>query len=199
MRNVGILVFNEVEELDFTGPLEVFGAAGRLKENSFRPFTIASSSRTVRGRYGLRISPEYTFRSCPHLDLLVVPGGRGSRREMRKIQTLEFVRRRAASCELVTSVCTGALILAAAGLLDNKKATTHWAALDELRAFPSVKVQHARYLRQGKVITSGGVSAGIDMALYVVGRLHGRGFQRKVARQIEYRLLRPGWATVSRK
>jgi transcriptional regulator GlxA family with amidase domain len=190
MRNVGILVFNKVEELDFTGPLEVFGAAGRLKENSFRPFTIASSRRTVRGRYGLRIIPEYAFRGCPHLDLLVVPGGRGSRREMRNVQTLQFVKRRAASCELVTSVCTGALILAAAGLLDNKRATTHWAALDELRAFPRVRVQHARYLRQGKVITSGGVSAGIDMALYVLGLLYGKGFQKNVARQVEYPLPR---------
>ncbi len=191
MRKVGILVFDEVEELDFAGPLEVFGTAGRLEPDSFEAFTVGDSGRQVRGRYGLSVKPEYSFRGCPEVDVLVVPGGQGARREMRKPRTLRFVRKRAEVCELVASVCTGALILAATGLLDGKRATTHWAALDELRAFPKVRVEHLRYLRQGKIVTSGGVSAGIDMALYVVGVFHGQGPRREVAHRLEYRELKP--------
>ena len=107
---------------------------------------------------------------------------------MKNAETLEFVRRTASSCELVLSVCTGALILAAAGLLNGKRATTHWAALDELRAFPQVTVEHLRYVQDGKIVTSAGVSAGIDMALYVVKELYGSTVCEDVARDMEYPL-----------
>ena len=105
---------------------------------------------------------------------------------MKNSQTLNFVKRAAESCDLILSVCTGALILAAAGILDGRKATTHWQALNELKAFPKVTVEHQRYIRDGKIITSAGVSAGIDMALYIIKELHGSTFSADVAHRMEY-------------
>jgi transcriptional regulator GlxA family with amidase domain len=118
--------------------------------------------------------------------MILIPGGIGSRTEMKSSQTLNFVKRAAESSDLILSVCTGALILAAAGILDGRKATTHWQALNELKAFPKVTVEHQRYIRDGKVITSAGVSAGIDMALYIIKELYGSTFSADVAHRMEY-------------
>jgi transcriptional regulator GlxA family with amidase domain len=185
-KQVGILVFDEVEELDFTGPLEVFGVASRIKSNTFDIFTVGRNRKEIRGRNKLVIKPDFSFMNCPKIDVLVVPGGKGARVEMERKDTLEFMRKTAKNCELVTSVCTGALILAGAGLLAGKKATTHWASLDELRAFEGVSVQHRRYIRQGNLITAAGISAGIDMALFVVGRLFGPALRRDTMKHMEY-------------
>ena len=187
MKNVAILLFDGAEELDFAGPLEVFGVASQLKPDSIHVFTLAASDREIQCINGLKVRPQYTFQSCPNFDILVVPGGQGSRREMKNADTLAFVRKAAGSCELVTSVCTGALILASAGLLDGKRATTHWAALEELERFPKVIVDHQRFIHEGKVVTSGGISAGIDMALHVVGLLLGVDVVAEVAHRMEYR------------
>ena len=107
------------------------------------------------------------------------------------MRALQFVKKRAENCEYVASVCTGALILAAAGMLNGKRATTHWAALDELRQFSKIRVEHRRYIRQGKIVTSGGISAGIDMALYLVGLFHGPRLRKEVAHRMEYVEMRP--------
>ena len=188
MKNVGKMVFDKVEDLDFVGPLEVLGTTSHLKLDSLRPFTVQREGREVKTVNGLRVIPDYSFQECPKLDVILIPGGIGTRSEMKNAETLEFVRRTASSCELVLSVCTGALILAAAGLLNGKRATTHWAALDELRAFPQVTVEHLRYVQDGKIVTSAGVSAGIDMALYVVKELYGSTVCEDVARDMEYPL-----------
>jgi transcriptional regulator GlxA family with amidase domain len=191
MRRIGIFVFDDAEELDFVGPLEVFGAANRLRPDTFEVSTVGDSGREVRGTYGLRVKPNHSFQGCPKMNILIVPGGRGARREMKNLHALQFVKKRAENCEYVASVCTGALILAAAGLLNGKRATTHWAALDELRQFAKVRVEHRRYIRQGRIVTSGGISAGIDMALYLVGLFHGSRLRKEVAHRMEYVEKRP--------
>jgi transcriptional regulator GlxA family with amidase domain len=188
MKNLGIVVFDLVEDLDFVGPLEVFGTTSHLRPDSLRPFTVQREGREVKTVNGLKVIPDYSFLDCPKLNFLLVPGGIGTRTEMKDAVTLEFVKQAANSCELVLSVCTGALILASAGLLNGKRATTHWAAFDELRAFPQVTVEHLRYVRDGKIITSAGVSAGIDMALYVTKELYGAKLCEDVANDIEYPL-----------
>ena len=188
MKNLGIMIFDNVEDLDFIGPLEVFGTTSHLKPNSLHPFTIQREGHEVKTVNGLRVTPDYSFRNCPRLDIILVPGGIGTRTEMKDPETLEFVKRNASSCELVLSVCTGALVLAATGLLNGKRATTHWAAIDELKAFPQVTIDRLRYVRDGKVVTSAGVSAGIDMALYVTRELFGTSVAEDVARDMEYPL-----------
>jgi len=182
------MIFDNVEDLDFTGPLEVFGTTSHLKPNSLHPFTIQRDGREVKTVNGLKVMPDYSFRECPRLDIILVPGGIGTRTEMKDPETLEFVKRNAVTCELVLSVCTGALVLAAAGVLNGKRATTHWAVLDQLRVFPQVTVDQLRYVRDGKIVTSAGVSAGIDMALYVTKELFGASVCEDVARDIEYPL-----------
>jgi cyclohexyl-isocyanide hydratase len=186
VRNVGIVVFDDVEELDFTGPLEVFGSAAKLDHDSFRVFTVGVGKKNVKGVNGLQAVADYTLDTCPRVDILVVPGGRGTRRLMHDSGLLRFVQEASKTGELVTSVCTGALILASAGLLEGKKATTHHSALEELAKFPKVEVVKRRYVRQGKVITAAGISAGIDMALFVVRSLHGPGLARDAQADMEY-------------
>ncbi len=188
MKNIGILLFDQVEELDFIGPLEVLGLLQRMKPDTVNVFTVALAPKAVRCAFQLQVIPEYSFLNCPPVDILVVPGGRGARTAMHDSHILEFVKTRAAQADLVTSVCTGSLILAGAGLLHDKRATTHGAALEELRKFASVRVEHQRYIHEGKIITAGGISSGIDMAFYLVELLCGTEVRDDVAQRMEYRL-----------
>ena len=137
-----IVIFDEVEVLDFTGPFEVFSVTGRRQKlEPFDVYTVAERLAPVAARNGLSINPRYAFADCPRPDILVLPGGYGTRREMKNPVMLEWITRVAPSCELVLSVCTGALVLGAAGLLDGRDATTHFMAFDELRAVaPNAKV-----------------------------------------------------------
>ncbi len=186
VKTIAILVFDGVEELDFVGPLEVFGTTKRLKPDTLHIFTVAPTTHEVQCVNGLKIRPDYNYQSCPAFNILLVPGGQGSRREMKNPNTLTFVKQASNSSELVASVCTGALILAAAGLLDGKQATTHWAALDELKQFPKITVNHQRFIEQDKIITSAGISSGIDMALHLVRQLYSPDLSRQVAHRMEY-------------
>jgi transcriptional regulator GlxA family with amidase domain len=181
---IGILVFDDVEELDFIGPLEVFGIA---RENGapLKTVLVGKHHADVRARFGLTFKPEVTFASCPPLDLLVVPGGPGARGPVRHDgNTLEFIKRQTGE---VASVCTGALILAAAHLLDDKRATTHRNRLDMLAEYSSVRVEReSRLVFDGRIATSAGITAGIDLALAIVARHWGLALAEQVATVLEW-------------
>ncbi len=200
MRTVAILLFNEIEVLDFAGPFEVFGVAGKQSGPDFpalfQVFTVAENG-PVYARNGLCISPTYLLNDHPKADIIVVPGGGGfhadgtpygSRREMNNPVVLNWIRRSSESAELVLSVCTGALLLAKAGLLENLSATTHYLAADSLAqmAPQTTVLPNERYVDNGKFITSAGISAGIDMSLYVVSKLLGKPVADATARYMQY-------------
>jgi transcriptional regulator GlxA family with amidase domain len=187
--NAAILIFDEVEVLDFCGPFEVFGVAGRSDDpRPFNVYTVAQSAGPVLARNGLSINPAYTLADCPPPDILLVPGGYGTRRAMKDADLTAWVAARSENARLTLSVCTGALVLAKAGLLDGLEATTHHSAFDELRtAAPGAVVREdRRFVDNGQVVLSAGISAGIDMSLYVVGRLLGVDKAVETARYMEY-------------
>lgn len=194
-RTVGILVFAEVEVLDFCGPFEVFASAalppaddGGEERKLYDVRVVAEKPGIVRCRGGLLVQPHHTLADHPPLGLIVVPGGFGTRREQRNPAVLGWIGRQHAGGALTTSVCTGSFLLAATGLLDGRAATTHWNHVDALRAFrPAVHVRDdERIVDQDRIVTSAGVSAGIDMALHVVRRQHGEEIARHTARGMEY-------------
>ncbi|HVR29096.1 MAG TPA: DJ-1/PfpI family protein [Thermoanaerobaculia bacterium] len=194
--NVGILIFDQVEVLDFAGPFEVFSRtrvdpsreALRTDQGApFRPFTVAKTAGPVTATGGLRVLPDYEFADAPRIDLLVVPGGFGTRPLLQDEETLDWIRAIARDARQVTSVCTGSMLLARAGLLEGKRATTHWAAIAELEALGGgVTVERgARWVDDG-IISSAGVAAGIDMTFYVVEKLLGKEVADRTARYIDY-------------
>ena len=195
--NVGILIFEDVEILDFAGPFEVFsrtrldpGAASRRSEESapFNVFTVAKSRAPIQTTGHLEVVPHHGFADAPRIDLLLVPGGWGTRPLLDDRETLEWIRGAAATARLTTSVCTGSLLLAKIGLLAGRRATTHWAALDLLESLDAgVKVERELRVVDDGIISSAGVAAGIDMAFYVVETLFGKAVADETARYIEYR------------
>ena len=193
-KTVGILIFPDVEVLDFCGPFEVFSAARldetrrRETESPFRLLLVAETLLPVTTSGGMVVNPHMDFCSSQPLDLLLVPGGWGTRRLLTSAPHLDWIRRRAAECELLASVCTGSLLLGAAGLLDGRRATTHWKSLDEMeRRFPKVQVtRNLHVVEEGALWTSAGISAGIDMALQIVSRVCGEAVARKTAAHMEY-------------
>jgi transcriptional regulator GlxA family with amidase domain len=183
----GLLLFDEVEELDFAGPWEVFGMAARGREDGSRVVAIAERLEPVRAAHGLRLLPDFDFQTAPELDVLLVPGGQGTRREVDNGALLDWIRKASTGCEWITSVCTGALLLCAAGVAKGRRITTHWAFVEALRKRGDATVlEDARYVRDGNLVTSAGVSAGIDMSLWVTGQLYGADYARKVQRFMEY-------------
>jgi transcriptional regulator GlxA family with amidase domain len=188
-RNLAILIFEDVEVLDFCGPFEVFSVANAFTAPpAFHVFTVAEKPGPVLTRGGLSVNPHHRLPDCPRPDLLLVPGGQGSRQEMNNTVLTDWIKARSQEAELVLSVCTGALLLAKAGLLDGLEATTHHGAIDLLRRVaPQTTIPVARRLvDNGRVICSAGIAAGIDMSLHVVARLLGREVAEKTARQMEY-------------
>ncbi len=189
-RNVGILLFDDVEVLDFAGPFEVFSVTGRRGggEPPFNVYTLAGKAGPVIARNGLAVVPHFTLEDCPPPEILVVPGGFGTRRELHNAPLIDWIAGQAARADLTLSVCTGALLLGKAGLLGGLHVTTHRAGLDLLRELvPDATVTWGeRFIDNGAVITSGGISAGIDMALYVVARLLGDEVARETADYMEY-------------
>lgn len=186
---VAILLFDEVEVLDFAGPFEVFAVAPAARGGAaFEVITVALRPGPVVARNGLTILPACTPDAMGRADILVVPGGPGTRRELGNPDMLDFIRAASASAPITLSVCTGALLLGAAGLLEGLAATTHWAAIDELRALaPGARlVPEARIVDNGAVVAAAGVSAGIDAALHVVARLSGQEVARTTARYMQY-------------
>jgi transcriptional regulator GlxA family with amidase domain len=192
---VGIVIFPDVEVLDFCGPYEVFSVV-RLNEerrreepSPFKALLVAEGAEAVKTSAGMRVIPDCTLADCPPLDILVVPGGWGTRREINNQALIDWIAQRGRQVETLTSVCTGALLLAQAGLLDGRRATTHWRSLNWLRdSFPAVTVEDKLHVvEDGRIITSAGISAGIDLALKVVGRYYGEAIARATARHMEYR------------
>ena len=195
MREVHrIVLFDEVEVLDYCGPFEVFSvtrldeAHRRAQPSPFQVVLVAQTEQPIVTTGGMRVLPEVNFARCPPLDILVVPGGWGTRAAMHDPGMQAFVTARARQVELLASVCTGALILGQAGLLEGRRATTHWLALDLLHeSFARVRVDRTSHVvEDGAVLTSAGIAAGIDLALTVVARCYGEAVARATARYMEY-------------
>ena len=193
-RNVGIYIFDEIEVLDLGGPFEVFCTASRMKsrlqpgaKKPFEVFTIADAIRPIRARGGLMLQPNFSIANHPAIDIFIVPGGVVTA-ELKRDAIIEWIARTAAKSSLAASVCTGSFLLGKAGLLDGKTITTHWEDIDDFRAmFPNIPVQDKkRWVDAGKLVTSAGISAGLDMSLHLVARLEGEELAVRTARQMEY-------------
>jgi transcriptional regulator GlxA family with amidase domain len=187
MTTYGLLIFDGAEELDFTGPWEVFTASSMLRDNADTAVLIAEQAGPVRCAKGMRVVPDHTLDSHPPLDVLLVPGGQGTRREVANPLIIDWIRTVSAAATWTTSVCTGALLLHEAGPARGRRVATHHGFEDALEARGDITVvRDARYVVDGSLVTSQGVSAGIDMALWLVGRIHGREHARAVRRYIQY-------------
>jgi len=184
-RTIGIVLFPDVEELDFVGPLEALGAMAFI-DRGWQVVTIAEAGGRVRARHGLSVNVDHSFADAPPLDVLLIPGGQGTHQEVDNPRMIEFVRGAGAGAKYVTSVCTGAFILHRAGFLSGRRATTHWGAIGQLRELGDVDVAEERFVQDGNVITAAGVSAGIDMSLYLASLLTDRQTARNVQKLIEY-------------
>jgi len=188
-RNVAILLFNDVEVLDFAGPFEVFSVTAELNNyECFTVYTVAEKPEAITAVNGLSVNPRYCFVNCPRPDILIIPGGIGSRTAMNNPRIVEWVKASSQQAELVLSVCSGARILAKSGLLDGLVATTHREVIAHLRELaPHATIrENVRFVDTGKIMTSGGISAGIDLSFHVVEKLLGAETAAKTARYMEY-------------
>ncbi len=181
----GILVFPQVEELDFAGPWEMATMWQQVAQGP-RCLIVAQQAAPVVCAKGLSVNPHIAFADCPQLDVLLVPGGQGTRTEVNNPVLVDFVARQAQACQAVLSVCTGAFVLHAAGLLAGRRATTHWGSLGRLRALGDVQVLEERFVQDGKLWTSAGVSAGIDLTLAYIAHVAGDDAAGKVQFAAEY-------------
>ncbi len=193
-RNVGIYIFDEIEVLDLGGPFEVFSTASRMKsrlqpgaEKPFEVFTVADAIRPIRARGGLMLQPNFDIANHPAIDIFIVPGGVVTE-ELKRDSIIGWITQTAARASLTASVCTGAFLLGKAGLLGGKTITTHWEDIDDFRAtFPDIPVQgEKRWVDAGTVVTSAGISAGLDMSLHLVARLESEELAVRTARQMDY-------------
>ncbi len=187
--NIAIYIYDQAEVLDFSGPFEVFSTASRICTGGdpFSVFLIGESGQVVTARGGYRVAPMYGFNNHPPIEVLIVPGGMHGE-EIRKPHVIEWISQQGQRAKLTASVCTGAFLLAEAGILTAHNVTTHWEDISALRSsYPNLTVHEAvRWVDEGDVVTSGGISAGIDMSLHLVGRLHSLELAEKTARQMEF-------------
>ena len=188
--NIGIYLYNEAEVLDFSGPFEVFSTASRICENDnpFTTFLISEDGKTIHARGGYSINPAYRFHDVPKLDVLIVVGGVHTQ-EIKKANVLDWVRKISANATAIASVCTGVFLLAEAGVVTNHAVTTHWEDIHDLKAdYPNLKIAKSkRWVIDGNIITSAGISAGIDMSLYLISILYSKMLAEKTAKQMGYR------------
>lgn len=186
---VGILLFNEVEVLDFAGPFEVFSLATRNHQKCCNVVVIGETGDTITARNGLKIIPDKKITDPLHLDILTIPGGYGAEHiEIKNKYVLEWIKAQEKEVDILASVCTGAFLLAECGILDSKKATTHWMDIDKLEVeYPNIEVKrNVKFVDQGNIITSGGISAGIDMSFHLLERLFGIEVAKATAHRMEY-------------
>jgi transcriptional regulator GlxA family with amidase domain len=193
LLKVGILLFNDVEVLDFAGPFEVFSLAEKPRgQKVFEVRTVSQQGAVITACGGLRVLPDCSFETAPRFDILIVPGGVGARAtEVHNPAVIEWIKAQAQSVQLLASVCTGAFLLAEAGLLNGLAATTHWAHTEDLAAaYPAIEVRPGvKFVDQGKIITSGGISSGINMSLYFLRKLLGRDAALAIAKAMEYEVV----------
>ncbi|MCR1566363.1 MULTISPECIES: DJ-1/PfpI family protein [Mixta] len=187
---VGIYIFDNVEVLDFAGPYEVFTCASRVNRGEtplFNVFTVGESLTPVHARAGLKIDPDFSLADHPDIDCLIIPGG-VINAELDKQNVIEWICQQSSKAKITASVCTGAFLLAAAGILEGKSATTHWEDIADLRAmFPQLAVKEGvRWVDEGAIVSSAGISAGIDMSLHLVERLKERDLALRTAKQLEF-------------
>lgn len=187
MVKIGILLFPQVEELDFVAPFEVLSYINKLKPGSTQVMLAAETAAPIAAFNGLRILPDLTFAQAPQFDILVIPGGKGRLTVMKNAILRQFVLTQAIQARYTTSVCTGAFILAEAGLLTNKKATTYHTALAELATY-SVDVRQQKVVQDGNIITAAGVSSGLELGLYILKLLFNTELAQEVADKLEYQL-----------
>jgi transcriptional regulator GlxA family with amidase domain len=187
MTTIGILFFENTEELDAVGPWEVFTMAAAQRDE-IKVVSISERGGTVKCSKGLRVVMDHSFADAPKLDVLLVPGGMGTRTEVDNPELLAWIAAVAPGCQWVTSVCTGSYLLAEAGPAAGKRITTHWGAIDMVRdrGKAGEVLENIRYVRDGNLVTSAGVSAGIDMALWLIGEMYSPDFARSVQRNMEY-------------
>ena len=185
MLNVGILIFPGVEELDFVGPFEVLSYLNKVIPESTRMLLVSETSDSVKAYNGMRVLPDVTIETCPDLDILVVPGGKGRLIAMKNPHLIQFIKNQVPHARYIASVCTGAFLLAEAGLLTGKKATTYHEVLEDLSGY-DVQVVTDKVVPQGQIITAGGVSSGIELGFYLLRELFGAQTAQQVARKIEY-------------
>ena len=185
--NIGIYIYQHAEVLDFSGPFEVFSTAKRLGRKNWNIFFVAETAALVKARGNFLVSPHYTLDNHPDIDVLVVVGGIHTQ-EVKKSNVVEWVSNVAVSAKKIASVCTGSFLLAEAGLLDGLSATTHWEDIPDLRSeYPRINVlENRRWVSEGKIVTSAGISAGIDMTLFLVAELSSWELAEKTARQMEF-------------
>lgn len=188
-RNVGILIFDNVELLDFAGPFEVFSVASELNNfELFNVFTVSKNLEPIETINGLSVNPKYDFNSCPNIDILIIPGGFGTREVMKDDETQQWIDMTHKTTEYTISVCTGAMILAKLGLLDGQQYTTHHLVFYEMHSIaPMAKlIKNERFVKAGKIYTAAGISAGIDLSLHIVELLFGKKVAQDTAKYMEY-------------
>ncbi|MGF2770478.1 DJ-1/PfpI family protein [Bacillus cereus] len=196
--SVGIFLFNEVEVLDFAGPFEVFSVTEVNEEKTFTVYTVSENGEMITARNGLKVQPDYSIENLPPVDILIIPGGLGAREyEIKNEIVIKWIRQQMKEVKLMTSVCTGALLLAKAGLLEGLKATTHWASIEKFKnefknEFKNVEViENVKFVDEGHIITSAGISAGINMAFHIVKNLLGMHVAEDTAKRMEYDISLP--------
>ena len=187
-KTIGIVLFPDFEDLDAIGPREALTMMAKGSGGEWEVVLISEDGGAVQSFLGTRYLVDYSYANCPRLDVILIPGGLGTRKEMQNEKHLEFVRRQGAGAEYVTSVCTGALVLHKAGFLAGRSATTHWGSIAELQNLGSdtTVVTDQRWVHDGNVITAAGVSAGIDMSLYLISLLRDPATAKRVQQMMEY-------------
>ncbi|WP_291326307.1 DJ-1/PfpI family protein [Desulfovibrio sp. UCD-KL4C] len=188
MTTYGIYIYDQVAELDFVGPLQVFATSNSILDKSDKIITISNSTEPIRGIGGLQVIPDFSFENAPVLDVLLIPGtAEATEHALNNPEAVEWISKQANKVKWMTGVCTGSLIMQKAGLLKGRKATTHWLLMEYLEKDPEVTaLPEMRYVRDGNVVTAQGISAGIDMALWLVGQIYTPEHARMVRKILQY-------------